>query len=164
MSGMEVAFLSALGTGSAATATTAATTGLFGAGGAFSLGQTLATVGTGLGALGNIRAGQAEAGAARYNAEMANREAANKANLIRQEGDRRQGQMRAAISKSGVRMEGTPLMVLAESAANNEIDAMNAIQTGQMTSNLYRAQGTNARRAGNIRAGTSLLTGLSRIY
>jgi hypothetical protein len=159
MSGLEPFLL-----GSAAAGGTAATAGLFGAGGSFALGQTLATVGTGLSAVGSIRQGQAASAAANYNAQMAERSAGQKEHLQRTQTQRQIGAIRAGIAKSGARTEGTPLMVLAESAANAEIDALNTRYSGQMESSLYRARGANDRRAAYWNAGTSLLTGASRIF
>jgi hypothetical protein len=159
-----MAFMAPLAFGSAAAGGAAATAGLFGAGGAFGLGQTLATVGTAMGALGSIRQGQAASAAANYNAQMAERSAAQKEQLQRTAAQRQMGAIRAGIAKSGARTEGTPLMVLAESAANAEIDALNTKYSGQMESSLYRARGANDRRAAYWNAGTSLLTGASRIF
>jgi hypothetical protein len=159
-----MAFLAPLAFGTAATAGgAAATAGLFGSAGAFSLGTTLATVGTGLSVAGALRSGQANSQAADYNAAMAQREASSKEVRIRQEGERSIGRLRASISKSGATFEGTPLMALAESAANNEIDALNVRQGGEMESSLYRMRGQSARRTGYVQAGTSLLSGMSRI-
>jgi hypothetical protein len=60
-------------------------------------------------------------------------------------------------------MEGTPLMVLAESAANAEIDALNTRFTAGREATLSTMRGQEGRRAAYWSAGTSLLTGLSRI-
>lgn len=159
-----MAFLAPLAFGTAATATTAATAGLFGTAGAFSLGTTLATAGSALGVMGALQAGRAEASAANYNAEMARREAESKEALQRQQSSRQIAGIRAGISKSGVTFEGTPLMVLAESAANAEIDALNTRYSGQMESNLYRMRGQAAKTASYYRAGTTLLSSASRLF
>ena len=159
-----MAFMAPLAFGSAAAGGAAATAGLFGAGGTFALGQTLATVGTGLSALGAIRAGQAGQQAAAFNMESARMEGAMREAAQRQQSQRQLGSIRAGIAKSGARMEGTPLMVLAESAANAEIDALNTrFSTGRQME-LERMRGTEARRAAYWSAGTSLLAGASRIF
>lgn len=156
-----------LGTaGTAATSTTAATaatSGLFGTAGAFGIGQTALTLGSGLSAMGSIRSGQAQAGAAEYNARLANIEAGSKAMQARRTGQQYIGAARAGRAKSGVTAEGTPLLAIAESAANAEIDALNAQWGGRMEAGLYRAQGRSAKQAGYIGAGTSLLAGTARI-
>lgn len=159
-----MAFLPALALGSAATATTAATAGLFGAGGAFGLGATLGTLGTAASVIGAVSQGGAQADASNYNAAAARADAASKEAAQRTQAQRQLGNIRANIGKSGATSAGTPLMVLAESASNAEIDALNTRRTGIIESGLYTAQGKNARRAGNLRAGTSLLSGMSRIF
>ena len=158
-----MAFLAPLAFGSAAAGGAAATAGLFGAGGTFALGQTLATVGTGLGVMGAVRAGQAASMAGQYNAESARMEGAVREAAQRQQTGRQLGAIRAGISKSGATMEGTPLMVLAESAANAEIDALNTRFTAGREATLSTMRGQEGRRAAYWSAGTSLLTGLSRI-
>jgi hypothetical protein len=159
-----MAFLAPLALGTAGvTGGAAATAGLFGAGGTFALGQTLATVGTGLGVLGAVRAGQAASMAGQYNAQSALEEGAARESLIRQRADATLGATRAAIGKSGVTTAGTPLMVLAESAANAEIDALNARYTAGRQATLSTMRGQEGRRAAYLSAGTSLLTGASRI-
>lgn len=149
--------------GAAASGTAAATTGLIGAGGAFSLGTALGTAGTALGALGAIGQGRAADKAASYNASLAEAEAASRERAQREAARRQIGSIRAGIGKSGATSAGTPLMVLAESAANAEIDALNTRYGGTTQAGIYRAGGADARRAGTIRAGTSLLTGFGQI-
>jgi hypothetical protein len=158
-----MAFLAPLALGTAGVGGAAATAGLFGAGGAFALSQTLATVGTGLSIAGALRQGQAGQQAAAYNAETARMEGAMREAAQRQQASRQLGAIRAGISKSGARMEGTPLMVLAESAANAEIDALNTRFSADREVGLQRMRGQEARRAAYWSAGTSLLTGLGRI-
>jgi hypothetical protein len=118
---------------------------------------------TALTAAAAIRQGQAAKAAANFNAQMAEKVSGQKESLQRTLSQQRMGAIRAGIAKSGARTEGTPLMVLAESAANAEIDALNTRYTGQMESSMYRARGANDRRAAYWNAGTSLLTGASRI-
>jgi len=163
MSGLEVLALGAAAGGAGATAT-AATAGLFGAGGAFSLGATLGTVGSVAGAMGALQSGSADKNAANYNAQAARSDAASKEAAQRVNAQRQLGSIRANLGKSGATTAGTPLMVLAESASNAEIDALNTRRTGTVESDIYTARGKNARAAGNLRAGTSLLSGMSRIF
>ena len=163
MSGLEVLALGAAASGAGATAT-AATAGLFGAGGAFSLGATLGTVGSVAGVMGALQSGRADKNAANYNAQAAQQDAASKEAAQRVNAQRQLGSVRANIGKSGATTAGTPLMVLAESASNAEIDALNTRRTGIVESNIYTARGRNASTAGNLRAGASLLSGMSRIF
>jgi hypothetical protein len=107
--------------------------------------------------------GKAENAAAQFNAQTAEQEAASKATLIRSQAARQIGATRAQIGKSGATTAGTPLMVLAESAANAEIDALNATYTGARQAALYRAGGANAKSQGRVAAGTALLNNAARI-
>lgn len=130
----------------------------------------LGTVGSVIGGVGSLmqassaRAqGKAAQAAANYNAESAMMEARSRESAQRAASARQLATIRSRIGKSGATSEGTPMMVLAESAANAEIDALNTVITGQRQASIYRAQGTNARRQGNISAGSSLLSGFGRI-
>lgn len=163
MSGMEI-LLGAAGTaGTAGAAGVAATTGLFGTAGSFALAPTLSTIGSAMGVVGALNSGRSEQAAANYNAQSAQMDAAAKEAAQRRDAARQQGALRASLAKSGTSMEGTPLMVMAESAANAELDALNTRITGQRESTLYRMRGSNAATASRWQAGTSLLTGLSKI-
>ena len=149
-----MAFLPAIATAMGASAGTVATMG--------TVGSVLSTVGTVVGAVGAIQGGRAEARSAQFNADSARQEAASREAAQRTAAQRQLGSIRAGVSKSGATMEGTPLAVLSESAANAEIDALNTRYSGQREAALYESRGRNARTAGYLRAGTSLLTGASR--
>jgi hypothetical protein len=132
--------------------------------GSISAGTALSAAGGALGAMGSIAQGKAAQSSANYNAQSALIESQSRESAQRAQAARQLGTMRAAIGKSGATSEGTPLLVLAESAANAEIDALNTRFTGQRQADLYRAQGANARKQGNITAGASLLTAASKIF
>ena len=117
-----------------------------------------------MGILGAIQGGKAESQAAQYNAESARREAQSRENAQRTAAQRQLGSIRAGVSKSGATMAGTPLAVLSESAANAEIDALNTRYSGQREASLYEARGRNAKTAGYMRAGTSLLSGAGKYF
>lgn len=159
-----MAFIAPLMFGAAGVGGAAATTGVLGTAGAFSAGTALANIGGVLGAVGAASQGKAAQSSANYNAQSALIESQSRETAQRTQAARQLGTMRAAIGKSGATSEGTPLMVLAESAANAEIDALNTRQSGQRQADLYRAQGANARKQGNITAGTSLLTAATKIF
>lgn len=165
-----MAFLAPFLFGTAATGAAAATTGLFGTAGAFSLGTTLGTLGTAAAIGGTFsqaaaaRAeGQANANAANFNAQQSALEAQSRESAQRAEGQRRLATIRSQIGKSGATSAGTPLLVLAESAANAEIDALNTRFTSQREQGVYRASASNALRQGRAQAGASLLSGFGRI-
>ena len=128
------------------------------------IGPMLAVAGTVAQIGGALSQGKAAQSAANYNAQSAEMEAQSRETAQRAQAARQMGTMRAQIGKSGATSEGTPLMVLAESAANAEIDALNTRISGQRQSNLYRAQGANARRTSNIQAGTSLLSSAGKFF
>lgn len=158
MTGLEPVLL-----GSAATGSAAATAGLFGAGGTFAIGQTLTTVGALAGIGGAIAQSRGEQQAAQYNSAQAKLEAAAEESRRRREGSRELGRIRAAISKSGVTAEGSPLLALVESAAEVELDAQNARWGGEVQSGYYQTQAAAARRALPYTVGASLLKAGSQI-
>lgn len=162
---------SALATGTAATATTAATSGLFGAGGALGLGQSLAT----LGSLGTfvapILSGNQAAKVAEANADIAAMEARSKAEVGRsqtkklsRESSSLIGAQRAAFGKAGVDISGSPLAVMADTAAQYGEDiymagrnAGESAKASMFESDLYSSMAKNKRRAGWLQAGMSLI-------
>lgn len=130
-----------------------------------------------IGAIGSVQQGNAAKSAANYNARVAE----NNATLARQQAAaqeeqhrrlaRRQlGQMRAAYGASGVTMEGSPLDILAQSAKDAELDALNIRYGGELKAQgleseavLERYRGESAQRAGYMGAATGLLSGASKI-
>ncbi len=122
----------------------------------------LAAAGTAVAAYGSIQQGKAAQKAANYNAESSILEGQSRENAQRADSQRSLARIRANIGKSGATSAGTPLLVLAESAANAEIDALNTRFTASRQADVYRAGGANARTQGNIMAGTSLLQGAGK--
>jgi len=151
-----MAFLPAIATAMGASASTAATLG--------TVGSIASAVGTGISVIGAIQGGKAESQAAQFNADSARAEAQARETAQRTAAQRQLGSIRAGVSKSGATMEGTPLAVLSESAANAEIDALNTRYSGQREASLYEARGRNARTAGYMRAGTSLLSSAGKYF
>ena len=127
-------------------------------------GMEIALLGSIVGAVGAIQGGKAENSAAQFNAQSARMEAESRENAQRAQAKQQLGAIRAGVSKSGATMEGTPLAVLSESAANAEIDALNIRYSGQREAALYEARGRNAKTAGYMRAGTSLLSSAGRYF
>ena len=76
---------------------------------------------------------------------------------------------RALWGKSGLAMEGTPLLTLEDTAGQGELDTL-AIRYGgdigaareRSAANLSRMQGANAMTAGYFSAGSSLLSGAAQ--
>ena len=127
-------------------------------------GMEIALLGSIVGAVGAIQGGNAENSAAQFNAQSARMEAESRENAQRAQAKQQLGAIRAGVSKSGATMEGTPLAVLSESAANAEIDALNTRYSGQREAALYEARGRNAKTAGYMRAGTSLLSSAGKYF
>ena len=128
-----------------------------------SVGSTLA--GSIMGAIGSIQGGKAAEAAAKYNAAIAEM-AGNEEEYRRRRLARRalSAQFTQMAGKSGVLAEeGGWLEALARNAGEYEMDAVNAGIAGRQTAALERARGKSARRAGQIRAGASLISGASRV-
>jgi hypothetical protein len=137
-------------------------------------------IGAGIAALGAIsqgqaqqRAGKAEEQAAAMNATIAARDAAivrdqAKADvaLLQREKVRNIGAARAQYGASGVTLDGSPLDILEQSAYNAELDKQTILYKAEVEATGYldsaaleRMRGTNARREGNARAGSTILLG-----
>lgn len=78
---------------------------------------------------------------------------------------------RAKYAKAGVKMEGSPLEVLADTQAQADLDEMIIRYGGQVRAGAYEREGMFARRAGEaaltsgyIGAGSSLLAGAYSAY
>jgi hypothetical protein len=128
------------------------------------VGAVLGAAGAVSAAAGQRQAGEAKAQAAEYNMAITQLEADAEKDRIRRESESYQSSLQVARAKSGVTSEGTPLMVMAESAANAEVDALNTQWTADRTNELYGMQASSARTAGNIGAGTTLLLGPSKLF
>lgn len=155
--------------GAAASGGAAATSGIIGTAGAFSAATTAGTLASAAAIGGTLAAadsarqqGKAAQRAGEYNAQSALMEAKSRESAQRADSQRSLARIRANIGKSGATSAGTPLLVLAESAANAEIDALNTRFTASRQADVYRAGGANARTQGNIMAGTSLLQGAGK--
>lgn len=136
-----------------------------------------AAVGAGVSAIGTIQAGRAQAQMAEYNAQVAERDAeiattsaAYEEAQFRHEGEELKSVQRARYAKSGVTMTGTPLLVLEDTAAQIERDALairygGSLEAARATSaaSMARFTGKQARTASYYRAGGSLLTGASQV-
>lgn len=137
---------------------------------------TLALIGTAVSAVGAIQQGRAAEKAANYNAAIADRnatiarqQAAADADTSRSVNSRRLGAMRAKYGASGVQAEGSVLDVMADSAAQAELEALNIEYKGDLaaqgygeTASLNRMQGKNARTSGYLNAGATVLLGSAK--
>jgi len=132
-----------------------------------------AVAATGVSAVSQIQQGKEQQKWSEYNAAVAERDAkaataaaGYEASQKRKETERLLGRQRALYGKSGVTMEGSPLELMSETAAEGELDALMIQRTGAVSAQRYgeeatlsRMKGSSAKRAGYWGAGTTLLTG-----
>lgn len=125
---------------------------------AFTAVATLAQAGT------QIHAGVSARSAANKQADVADRAASiARADEIRK-GRRLAGKQRAAFAKGGVEIdEGTPLDVLAQTAADAETDALRAALAFEQEADDLRSMGKVALTSGILGAGATIL-GQSRTF
>lgn len=182
-----MAFLAPAMFGTAATATAAATTGLFGTAGAFALAPTLSTLATGFGVMSAVQSGQAASAqyaanqrVAEYNAAIARQQAETTRAVYgqKEEAQRREaafilGKQRAAGAQAGLGLGGSFADVSEQSAVMAELDALNIRYTGEMEakglmsqSNLYGMEASNygtqsslSKSGSYLRAATTALSG-----
>ena len=120
----------------------------------------LAVAGTAISAFGQFQAGQARGRALDVSAQRTERTAQEKEFNDRVRLRRLLSSQRARFGKGGVELEGSPLMLMAETEILGEREIGFIRTTGQETAEQERASGGRARTAGTIGAGTTLLTGL----
>lgn len=103
-------------------------------------------------------------------AELAKRAGAAAEADTREQSARVKALQRAQLGDSGVTSEGTPLLLLLDTAEQAEVEALRARYTGEVNTqaaeanvNLFKLRGQQARSAGVIGAGTSLLTGAANV-
>jgi len=149
----------------AGTATTAETMGV--------IGGTLGAVGTGVSAAGAVSSGIAQSNMAKYNAEVQrqNAETLRKAGeveaaRVRQKGEDLLAQQRATYGAAGVEFEGSPLLLMQETAARVEQDALAArygyqvkASQAEATAGLQDFYGSSALSSGWLGGAASLLKG-----
>ena len=167
MSGIELISAAAMAEATAGAITTAVT-----------LGDAFTVVGAVTSGLGALSAGQAQSDMAEYNAAVA----ANQAIAAQQSAAFDEEQHRAKLAKlistqkanagaSGIDPNtGSPLSVMADTAEQGELDALAIRYGGQVGASRATSQATldkmqakAARIGGYYGAGTSLLTGASRL-
>lgn len=133
-------------------------------------------VGTGVSAYNQRQAGKAQDRMAQYNAQnreieaqTAERDGRILANAQRAQNARLLARQRVLYAKSGVTMAGTPLLVQAETAMELEREALEVERNANIEASrqrraavLDRMEGKSARRAGNIGAVGTILSGASQ--
>jgi len=115
--------------------------------------------GSGLEAKGVLEEGLASYKAGEYNAASARTQGVVEENRRRSAGQKEISKTRTGVAKSGITFEGTPLNVLVESAANVEIDALNARWSGEQRARMEEYKGYSAYKASQLRATAILAKG-----
>ena len=102
------------------------------------------------------------------NADIARREAQLKAHQVRKEKVQMIGKQRAMIGGSGVTAEGSPLLLLSDTATEYEYDAALETWRGETKAQQFKQKAKYQRKMGKYakkqaywQAGSSLLSGLS---
>ena len=132
----------------------------------------------GVAAVAAVSQAQSARSAAKHNAAIAERnallsrrQAAMNEAAQRKDAYRAMGRIRAGYSAAGVTLEGTPLDVLEDSAAEAELDALNIRYKGELSAigyqgeaGLQRMRAKSALSTGVFNAGTALLAGAGGYY
>ena len=120
-------------------------------------------IGTVFSARAQYQAGAAEEAGREYTAQITERKAAQEELASREKLRKLMAGQRALYAKAGVDISsGSPLLVLAETAAEGEKEALAIRAGGLEEAELERYYGRQAGRAGKVRAAGTLLTGLGR--
>lgn len=142
------------------------------------LGTVLSAAGTVAGAIGSIQQGRAAEATAGYNAKVAEnnataekQRATYEAGMIEERKDKIRASQEAGMAASGVDVgTGTPVAVLGDTEAQGQRDVLARLYSGNTAATasmndakLFRAEGRAARKAGNMGAITSLLTGFGKM-
>lgn len=106
---------------------------------------------------------------AEQNATVIEQQAAFNAGQIKSQNDRKIAMQRAAYGASGVTMEGSPIMVVADAEAQSEIDQLAERYEGKIDANRQRSEAGNARYQAQIarvvgknRSNETLISGLGK--
>ena len=138
------------------------------------LGVTLAA--TAVAAYGQVQSAKATEQAAEHNAKLAESnaikeelESREERRRTRAQGKKLKGRQRAAIAKSGVTEEGSPLLAMAENATNIELNIADQARSSGVRADNFRGQAEVSRFEGKsqatalrTQAGATLLSGASR--
>jgi len=134
-----------------------------------------AIAGTGVAVVSQIEQGESQKEWSEYNAAVAERDALAAqqsaeydAEQKRKETEKLLGRQRALYGKAGVTLEGSPLLLMEETASEGELDALMIEREGKIRAGSYqseaalsRMKGSSAQKAGYYGAGSTLLTGAS---
>ena len=151
-------------TGTAAKGAQAATSGLFGTGGAFGIGQTLATVGAAGSILGQLSSSGVESDLLTREADLTRRQGEFDVEQRRDEARKLKSRQTIVAAKSGVRRTGSVLEVMNEAAdiAEREVAQIEFGAGSGVQSKLFEAK--QVKKAGRIGAASTALTSFGRRF
>ena len=131
-------------------------------------------IGTGVSVVGSVMQGKREAEAAKAQAKLSSFQADaeikrgdREEEVMRQEAARLVGQQRAAYAAAGVRLTGSPLLVMAQTIQDSEKD-ISLLQeetdaralSYRMQSRIFEDTATSAKTSSYFKAGSTILTGI----
>lgn len=117
-----------------------------------------------LGAVSQANAGKAAKRAAAHSALQERELARERERVSRRESALVLGRQRAVTAAQGTTMEGSPLMVLEDAAAEAELEALHIREGGEARAGALIKQGRNAQSAAYMQAGTTLLGGVASAF
>jgi hypothetical protein len=121
--------------------------------------MTMLTIGTAVATAAAVAGGVQQYQQGQANAKLAKQEAAFEEDANRMRARQILAEQRVGYAKAGVTLEGSPLNVMEDTAAQAELDAL-AIRFGGRTKSLkYRSEGFEGLVSGVGQAGQALLTG-----
>jgi len=128
---------------------------------------TLFAVMAGVGALTSglsaVQEGRAAGVAHEYSARIVERKSAQEEKASREKTRKLLGTQRALFAKAGVDIsEGSPLLIMAETAREGEEEALAIRRGGKEEARLERFYGRQAKKAGRMRGISTFLTGLGQ--
>lgn len=134
-------------------------------------GTIASAIGAGQEARASARAAKNNAREAELNARLAIERAQEDERQFRLSFRRDEGRNITAVGASGIKLEGSPIEVLRDNAANAERDAQNIRRAGELERSSYLRQAKNfkraakdARKAGDLAIASTLLSGAGQIY
>ena len=119
-------------------------------------------VGSVVSAAGSISAGNAQKKAAQQNAALARIQAEEDARRSRRQSNGLMGRQRAVVAASGTTLEGSPLLIVQDTAAEAETEIRHILRGGEARASAYQQSGNAAGQAALIDAGATLLSGVGR--
>lgn len=120
---------------------------------------TILAIGTAVAVASTVATGVVQQQQAQQNEKTAKQAAAFDESQQRQKARQLLGAQRAAYAKAGVTLAGSPTDVIADTAAQAEIDALAIRWGGQQRAAAYRQQGSDALFSAGAGAAGALLTG-----